>query len=145
MKIKIYASPDNGHFVKNILTTLKIDEHLSLVLNDNENLNFSIYDQILQEIAEQKYDRIIVIEQYGIAGFMYLTKDLNSIVAFVEDQHSAYMTPLHNNTNIMICPLATIGLENLKVIIQTFLDSKFEAARHWVRLEMLKKLMQPKD
>lgn len=142
MKTKIYCSKKNFLIISKLLCELKLNQNVNTNLSDDENQNFQIYDEILNSLNLKEFDRYILIEELGIGAFMYLTKNKKSIVAYVEDEHSAYMTPLHNNSNVMIVPLATVTVRHLREILKTFLKSKFEAGRHFVRLEMLEKLME---
>ena len=84
----------------------------------------------------KKYRLIAIIDKQGIAPFLYLSK-LGCVVASVYDEYSAYMTPFHNNTNILTTGYEICGTGLIISILSNFFKTKFEGGRHYARIDML--------
>ena len=87
----------------------------------------------------KKYKRVVFLDEDGIFPFMYLSKVHELVVATITDVYSAYMTPLHNNTRVIIIPTSIIANDFICKLTKYFIDAKFEAGRHMVRIDMLNK------
>ena len=98
-------------------------------------------NKILINIKEEqdKYLKIILINDNGILPFVYLSKVKNLVAAPIYDEHSAYMTPFHNNTKVISIGYEVCGLNLIESIIKYFIETKFEGGRHFSRIDMLNK------
>lgn len=99
--------------------------------------DFAAYNTIHEAIKSKKIPFCLVLDEYGISPFMFLTKYDHHYVALVEDEHSAYMTKLHNNANIVLFSTTYNSQAYLLVLLEAYLKSHFEGSRHLVRLKML--------
>jgi galactose-6-phosphate isomerase len=70
---------------------------------------------------------------------MYLSKVHKLVVATITDVYSAYMTPLHNNTKVIIIPTSIVAEDLANKLAKYFIDAEFEGGRHMVRIDMLDK------
>ncbi len=91
-----------------------------------------------EKYRELKADGIVIVDRQGIFPFMYLAKLSDVIVAEISDEHSAYMTKLHNNANVLVIASQSCGAGVFKMTLETFLSAQYESGRHEVRLDMLK-------
>ena len=123
--------------------------------NSSEKLNKFLNKQgiknelhILNDVKEgtlfieknwKNYERVIFLDVDAIFPFMYLSKIHKLVVATITDVYSAYMTPLHNNTKVIVIPTSIIADELICKLSKFFIDAKFEAGRHMVRIDMLDK------
>lgn len=83
---------------------------------------------------------IILIDETGGLGFVSTAKVKGMITAQISDEHSSHMTKEHNGS-IGLSLGAEILVENqLKSIVKIFINEKFAAGRHMVRVDMLNKL-----
>ena len=73
---------------------------------------------------------------------MYFNKIKNVIAASVYDEHSAYMTPFHNNTQILATGYEICSVQLITRIIYIFLQIKFEGGRHYSRIDMLNTMLE---
>lgn len=93
--------------------------------------------QLMKAFQNKKVDRAIVLDDYGVGSFMYLSKFPHMVVAEISDEHSAIMTTGHNNSNVITLATKVITKEQIVNISKYFLKSKFEGGRHFSRLDML--------
>jgi len=113
----------------------------------SKNTELKIFNNLEEgfKIAESNlnnFERIVFIDDLGIAPFMYFSKIKGLIPASIYDEHSAYMTPFHNNTKIL-CSGYKITTGNIMFsIIEKFLTTQYEGGRHKVRIDMLDKELE---
>ncbi len=128
--------------------TEKSSKILSEFLNKNGAKNtLQVFGSIKEstlfiEKEWEKYTRVIFLDEDAIFPFMYLSKVHKLVVATITDVYSAYMTPLHNNTKVIIIPTNIIADNLICKLSKYFIDAKFEAGRHMVRIDMLDKETQ---
>ncbi|AKX34318.1 galactose-6-phosphate isomerase subunit LacA [Spiroplasma litorale] len=108
----------------------------------NEVDFFSDMESLAKKIQNKEIDRIIVLDEFGSLPFMILSKFKKIVVAQISDYHSAKMTIKHNNSNVLSLGYKILAKENLLNIINSYLNSKFEAGRHMVRINMLENLLE---
>lgn len=101
-------------------------------------LSNNIHESIIK-IGENhsNYKTIIIIDDYAVAPFLYLSKIENMVVASIYDEHSSFMTAFHNNANVLCLAYEISGFELLISLIESFIRSTFEGGRHYARLDML--------
>ena len=56
--------------------------------------------------------------------------------------YSARMSKQHNNSNIIAFGARVIGVETAKMIVDEWLNAKYEGGRHQVRVDMLTEIEQ---
>jgi galactose-6-phosphate isomerase len=114
---------------------IKKEEINSFHLNKNKiNLKWEIISKLMEE---NKFQSIIVIDDYAIAPFILLTKYKNLICAPVTNEYSALMTRKHNNSNVLILGWKIIGKKLIESIINLFLNTEYERGRHQARINQL--------
>ena len=123
---------ENIKKLNNRFISLNIETEL-LISEDTESATLYI------EKNWKSYERVIFLDENGIFPFMYLSKVHKLVVARITDIYSAYMTPLHNNTKIIIIPTSIISDSYSEKLAVSFINADFEAGRHMVRIDMLDK------
>lgn len=106
-----------------------------------QNDELKVYLKVNNEITSKQIDFCIVIDDYGVYPFITLTKYPKHYVAYIEDEHSAYMTRLHNNANVIIFSQELNSLLNIHYLLSAYLESHYEAGRHKVRIDMLDEIL----
>ncbi|ALV23521.1 hypothetical protein ASO20_02580 [Mycoplasma sp. (ex Biomphalaria glabrata)] len=86
---------------------------------------------------QSKFDRIVFINEDAIIPFMYFSKQKGIVAAAIYDEHSAMMTPSHNNTKIMCLGYEISTPTLLNSMISLYLSTPYEGARHKSRIDML--------
>ena len=95
----------------------------------------------LKMLNEDPKLEIITVDRDGLFVSMYLTK--NKIVAArVNDEYSAYMTKLHNNSRALCLNARMQGICNMLSCCKEFLRCKWEGDRHKVRTDMLEHMLK---
>ena len=71
---------------------------------------------------------------------MAATKVKGMVVAEVSDERTAYMTREHNNARMITLGAKIVGEELATNIVRDFLNGKYAAGRHQIRVDMLNKM-----
>ena len=124
--------------------------NLNNIKKNDETVNYEIrtFTDLLGELTQtksiilKKYNKIVFVTDDGILPFMYFNKIKNVIAASVYDEHSAYMTPFHNNTQILATGYEICSVQLITRIIYIFLQIKFEGGRHYSRIDMLNTMLE---
>ena len=98
--------------------------------------------QVSQKVDEGEYDKGILICGSGQGVCMTANKFKNIRGALVYDKNSARMTRQHNNANILCLPGRQLSDQQLKEIVETWLNTDFEGGRHERRTNKIKDLTQ---
>lgn len=142
MKILI-ASDHGGYKLKqSLLKYLKEEGHevIDLGTDSEKSVDYPIYgEKIGKEIAANKGDFGIAICGTGIGISIAANKVKNVRAALVYDENTARLAKEHNKANIICLGGRTTDVEKAKKIVDTFINSKFEA-RHQHRLDLISKM-----
>jgi len=100
--------------------------------------DYPIYGKAVAEaVASGVADLGILICGSGI-GISITANKVNGIRAVVcSEPYSAKLSRSHNNTNVLAFGSRVIGSELAKMIVDAWLDSRFEGERHQKRVEMI--------
>lgn len=97
--------------------------------------------RISKEIVANDFsDRLILIDETGGLGFCAGAKVKKMVIAQCADEHSAHMTREHNNAIGISLGANITNISIAKEIARLFLETKFAAGRHMIRIDMLNKL-----
>ncbi|MBA4602338.1 galactose-6-phosphate isomerase subunit LacA [Thermoactinomyces mirandus] len=141
MKIAI-GSDDKGFELKTELKGL-IESLGHEVLDETpeNDLNFvESAKRVAEAIRDNKADRGIVIDEYGVGSFMVANKYKGIICANVCNEHSAQMTRRHNKSTIVTIGSGIVGKTLAKKICKVFINQKYDGGRHQIRVDMLNKM-----
>ncbi len=127
---------------KDIITFLKYKGYNAIDINENKEYDvFDISTKAAKLVSNKKADRAIIIDDYAQDSFIITSKFKYNVVAPVYEDYTAELTTEHNNTNIICLGAKLLASKYMKSLIETFLDSTFEAGRHLVRTDMLEELL----
>jgi len=105
---------------------------------DESRTDYPIYGRAVAEaVSEGDVDLGIVFCGTGV-GISIAANKVKGVRAVVcSEPYSAKLSREHNNTNVLSFGSRVVGSELAKMIIDNWLDAKFEGGRHLVRIEMI--------
>lgn len=137
-----------GLFVKNNPTLLAdIKKYLETkkdkdVVVYGEGSEFDSLVKLGHDLRDEKVGRALAFDEYGNLPFMVLAKLKNVVCAQISDSYSAHMTMEHNGSNALALGYDLLTSDNLYRILDLYLDEKFAAGRHMVRINMMCELQR---
>lgn len=97
-------------------------------------------EKVANAVVSKEVDLGIIICGTGV-GISLAANKVNGIRAVVcSDPYTAKLSREHNNTNVLAFGARVIGVETAKMIVDCWLDGKFEGGRHQGRIDMLKEI-----
>ena len=141
-KLRIAIGCDHGGFD----LKQKVIEYLKA--RDIEFEDFGIYikeasdypeiaKKVSHEIANNKFDRGILICGTGIGMSIVANKTKGIRAALCGDTYSARVSRAHNNANILCIGARVVGEYLALDIVDTWLKTTFEGGRHKKRIDMI--------
>lgn len=129
-------------------------EMMKIIRKYLESLNLSVLDvtsyeetdcvtgsvRVAKEVLSDNDSLGIFIDGYGVGSFMAATKVKGMVVAEVSDERTAYMTREHNNARMITLGAKIVGEELATNIVRDFLNGKYAAGRHQIRVDMSNKM-----
>lgn len=140
--MKISIGCDHGgfelkEFIKENLLTKGIEVE-DVGTNSTESVDFPIYAKKVSENVQTKKSNLgILCCGTGIGMSIVANKFKGIRAAVVSDCFSAQATRAHNNTNVLCLGERVIGKSLALKIVNEWIDSEFEGARHERRLKMI--------
>lgn len=103
-----------------------------------ERFNYPISGyKVAKLVASGEVDGGVLICGTGV-GISLAANKVHGIRACVcSDPYTARLSKQHNNTNIIAFGARVIGIETAKMIVDEWLDARFESGRHQTRIDML--------
>ena len=103
-----------------------------------ESCDYPIYgEKVGRAVASGEADLGIVICGTGV-GISLAANKVKGIRACVcSEPYSAKLSRMHNNTNILAFGARVVGSELAKMIVDAWLEAKFEGGRHQRRVDMI--------
>ncbi|MTI87988.1 MAG: ribose 5-phosphate isomerase B [Balneolaceae bacterium] len=98
--------------------------------------------QVSEKVNSNEYELGILICGSGQGVCMTANKYPRIRAGLVYNTESAKMTRLHNNANILCLPGRELEEQQLKELVQTWLDTDFEGGRHERRTKKIESLTQ---
>lgn len=95
---------------------------------------------VAHEVQSGKADRGILVCGTGIGMAITANKYKGVRAASVIDEYSLLMARKHNDLNVLCLGARVIGGGTAALLVETFLETEFEAARHSERLKKLEEL-----
>jgi galactose-6-phosphate isomerase len=141
MTIGIISNSKFKEYLKEIQKSITNLGHKCLILSASDDL-IENCEFLVRAIKKGKVERGITIDDYGTVPFMYIAKTPGIVVAQISDEHSAHMTCAHNNATVLSFGAEIVTLHQIKNMITSFINSKYEGGRHKVRIDMLDVLME---
>lgn len=143
MKIFIVSKDRFQGYSNNLKNYLekKLRKDVELFLLEDDLAYLKKVTEISRRIVDKNgQDRLITIDESGGLGFCASAKVKKMITAQCADEHSAHMTREHNNAMGIAIGANITSIYLAKEIARLFLDTKFAAGRHMIRIDMLNKL-----
>jgi len=141
MKIFI-ASDHKGITVKKIICNFLENQNINYEDFSPENKIFDDYPDYANKVSEaiNKTKNIgILICGTGIGMSITANKHKNIRAALCHTVTDAKYSRAHNDANILVLS-SKISSNNIKKIVKTFLNTKFEKGRHLRRINKIKKI-----
>lgn len=113
-------------------------EMVDVGTNSTERFNYPISGyKVAQMVAAGEVDGGVLICGTGV-GISLAANKVKGIRACVcSEPYSAKLSKQHNNTNIIAFGARVIGVETAKMIVDEWLNAKYEGGRHQVRVDMI--------
>lgn len=126
-QIKAYIEEKYGYEVINYGT------------DSTERFDYPVSGEIVANaVISKEVDKGIVICGTGV-GISLAVNKVNGIRCVTcSEPYSAKLSREHNDTNMLSFGARVIGVELAKMIVDAWLDGKYEGGRHQVRIDMLK-------
>ncbi|MDQ0567987.1 ribose 5-phosphate isomerase B [Mycoplasma yeatsii] len=136
---KIYIGNDHTAVeMKNAIKkhlTEKGYEVVDLGNSDGQSCNYaSIGYDVAKHVVEDKNSKGIVLCGSGIGISIAANKVQGARAALVYETQAAKLSRLHNDANILATGARFIAVEKSLELVDTFLNTEFEAGRHTERV-----------
>lgn len=97
-------------------------------------------EKVANAVVSGEVDKGIVICGTGV-GISLAANKVNGIRCVTcSEPYSARLSKEHNNTNMLAFGARVVGVELAKMIVDEWLNAKFEGGRHQTRIDMIKKI-----
>lgn len=118
-------------------------EVIDVGTNSTDRFNYPVSGyKVAKLVAGGKVDGGVLICGTGV-GISLAANKVKGIRACVcSEPYSARLSKQHNNTNIIAFGARVIGVELAKMIVDEWLDAKYEGGRHQVRVDMIGEIEQ---
>ncbi|MDZ7715713.1 MAG: ribose 5-phosphate isomerase B [Balneolaceae bacterium] len=131
--------------VKNILEELG---HMPLDFGTHSDESVDYPDfavQVAESVNSGEHELGILVCGSGQGMCMTANKFEKVRGALVYNENSARLTRQHNNANILCLPGRELDNDQLKKIVQTWIETEFDGGRHERRVNKIHSLTQNKD
>lgn len=105
------------------------------------SVDYPIYaKKVADDVISQKADLGILICGTGIGISIAANKVKGIRAVACSEPYSAKLSREHNNTNILAFGSRVIGVELAKMIVDSWLEAKFQGGRHQRRINLITKI-----
>ena len=109
--------------------------------NSTESCDYPEYgEKVGRAVAAGEADYGIAICGTGIGIGIAAGKVKGVRVCTCSEPYSARLSRMHNDTNVLTFGARVIGVEMAKMIVDEWLDNKYEGGRHKRRVDMLSEI-----
>ena len=106
--------------------------------NSTDSCDYPAFgENVGRAVASGEADSGIAICGTGIGIGIAAGKVKGVRVCTCSEPYSARLSRMHNNTNVLTFGARVIGVEMAKMIVDEWLDNKYEGGRHDRRVQML--------
>ena len=118
-------------------------EVMNVGTDTSESCDYPVYgEKVGRAVASGEADLGIAICGTGV-GISLAANKVKGIRACVcSEPYSARLSKQHNNSNIIAFGARVIGVEMAKMIVDEWVNAKYEGGRHQVRVDMLAEIEQ---
>ena len=116
-------------------------EVINVGTDSSERFNYPVSGyKVARMVADGEVDGGILICGTGV-GISLSANKVHGIRACVcSDPYTAKLSKQHNNTNIIAFGARVIGIETAKMIVDEWLNARYEGGRHQIRIDMIKEI-----
>lgn len=116
-------------------------EVINVGTDSSERFNYPVSGyKVARMVADGEVDGGILICGTGV-GISLSANKVHGIRACVcSDPYTARLSKQHNNTNIIAFGARVIGIETAKMIVDEWLNAKYEGGRHQVRIDQIREI-----
>ena len=100
---------------------------------------------VAQAVVAGEADGGILICGTGVGVSITANKFAGIRAVVCSEPYSAQLSRQHNDTNVLAFGSRVVGLELAKMIVDAWLDAKFEGGRHLARVEAIKAIEMRDD
>ncbi|EFL4494034.1 ribose 5-phosphate isomerase B [Escherichia fergusonii] len=100
---------------------------------------------VAQAVVAREADGGILICGTGVGISITANKFAGIRAVVCSEPYSAQLSRQHNDTNVLAFGSRVVGLELAKMIVDAWLDAKFEGGRHLARVEAIKAIEMRDD
>lgn len=145
MKIGIgndHVAVEMKNVIREYLLTLG-HEVINFGTDSSERFNYPIAGEaVAQAIVNKDVDLGILICGTGV-GISLSANKVNGIRGVVcSEPYTARLSKQHNDTNVLAFGSRVVGIELAKMIVEAWLQAKFEGGRHQTRIDMIRDIEQ---
>lgn len=127
-EIKKYLE-DKGHKIVNFGT------------NSTERCDYPTYGKaVAKAVASGEVECGVLICGTGVGISLAANKVAGIRACVCSEPYSAKLSKEHNNTNIIAFGARVIGIETAKMIVDEWLNAKFEGGRHQKRIDVISEI-----
>lgn len=116
-------------------------EVINVGTDSTERFNYPISGyKVGKMVANGEVDGGVLICGTGV-GISLAANKVHGVRACVcSEPYTARLCKQHNNANIIAFGARVVGIEEAKMIVDEWLNAKYEGGRHQVRLDMIKEI-----
>lgn len=135
-----HAAIELKHEIVNHLIERGI-EVINYGIDDGETIDYPLMGEIVgKAVVSKEVDLGILICGTGV-GISLSANKMKGIRACVcSEPYTAKLSREHNDTNILAFGSRVVGVELAKMIVDIWIDAKFEGGRHERRVNLIKEL-----
>ena len=121
-------------------------EVINVGTDSTERFNYPVSGfKVAKMVANGEVDGGVLICGTGV-GISLAANKVKGIRACVcSDPYTAKLSKEHNNTNIIAFGARVIGIETAKMIVDEWLNAKFQGGRHLIRVNMISEIEETQD
>ena len=121
-------------------------EVINVGTDTTESVDYPVYgEKVGRCVADGKADLGIAICGTGL-GISLAANKVRGIRACVcSEPYTAVMSRRHNNCNVLCFGARVVGEDLAKMIVEEWLNAKFEGGRHQRRVDLIMKIEEEKD
>lgn len=139
---KIIIGSDHGGFelkemVKDYLTELRYESE-DVGTYSTEAVDYPDFAySVAQKVVSNPNFLGIIIDGAGVGSAMAANKVHGIRAASCQDTYTARNSRLHNNANVLTLGSRNLGVDVVKEIVKTWLETRFEGGRHKARVDKI--------
>lgn len=113
-------------------------EVINVGTDSPERFNYPVSGyKVAKMVANGEVDLGVLICGTGVGISLSANKVKGIRACVCSDPYTAKLSKQHNNTNIIAFGARVIGIETAKMIVDEWLNAKYEGGRHQVRIDMI--------